>query len=103
MLAPALPYISRDLDIDEAGTQSTLSIFVLAFAFGPMVLGPLSEVFGRRPVFLWPTIWYLIWNIVCGLAHNKAIMVTGRFFGGLGASASFPVSVLLCSTASANL
>ncbi|CEN61252.1 hypothetical protein ASPCAL07914 [Aspergillus calidoustus] len=44
MLAPALEDISRDIHAGEEATNMVLSIFVLAFGCGPMVLSPLSEV-----------------------------------------------------------
>jgi MFS family permease len=50
MIAPSLSAIGEDLGIGEAETQLTLSIFVLAFAFDPLILAPLTEVFGRRTV-----------------------------------------------------
>jgi MFS family permease len=46
IMAPVLPIISRDLHTGDAMTQMTQSIFVLSFAFGPMVLAALTEVFG---------------------------------------------------------
>jgi MFS family permease len=92
MLAPALSSISRDLNIDDATTQMTLSIFVLSFAFGPMVLAPLSEIFGRKPVWIASGTFYVICSTVCGFANNNELMIAGRFFAGLGASAEFAVS-----------
>lgn len=51
-MAPVLSAIGEDLSIGDAEAQLTLSIFVLAFAFGPLILAPLTEVFGRRPVWI---------------------------------------------------
>ncbi|PYI04401.1 MFS general substrate transporter [Aspergillus sclerotiicarbonarius CBS 121057] len=65
MLAPALPSIGKDLNISDSEANMAVSIFVLAFAFGPMVLAPLAEVFGRRNVWLVCSAWYVIWNTVC--------------------------------------
>ncbi|MCJ1290234.1 hypothetical protein MMC34_001770 [Xylographa carneopallida] len=92
MMAPALPQIGSDLNIGDATTQMTLSIFVLSFAFGPMVLAPLAEIYGRRRVWLLSSIWYIIWNTVCGFARTNGLMIAGRFFAGLGASVEFAVA-----------
>jgi len=94
MMAPALSTIGEDLSIGDAEAQLTLSIFVLAFAFGPLILAPLTEVFGRRPVWILASLWYLLWNTVCGFAHKKSLMITARFLAGLGASGEFAVSAL---------
>ncbi|KAF2738581.1 major facilitator superfamily transporter [Polyplosphaeria fusca] len=92
MLAPALGVIGHDLEISAAEASMALSIFILAFAFGPLVLAPLSEVFGRRPIWIVGCTWYIIWNTVCGVSTNKGLMIAGRFLAGLGASAEFAVS-----------
>ncbi|KAJ5255819.1 hypothetical protein N7505_010970 [Penicillium chrysogenum] len=48
MVAPALPSLAADLKVtDEVVSQLMLSIFVLAYAVGPLFLGPLSEIYGR--------------------------------------------------------
>ncbi|OBT70455.1 hypothetical protein VE03_00258 [Pseudogymnoascus sp. 23342-1-I1] len=92
MMAPALPMISKDLHTTDATTQMTMSIFVLSFAFGPMVLAPMTEVFGRKPVWLISGCFYILWNTVCGFSKSNALMIAGRFFAGLGASAEFAVT-----------
>lgn len=90
-MAPALPIISQDLHTDDATTQMTLSIFVLRFAFGPMVLAPMTEVFGRKPVWLLSGCFYILWNTVSGFSKSNSLIITSRFFAGLGASAEFAV------------
>ena len=91
-MAPALAQIANALHINEEETQMALSIYVLAFAFGPLVLAPCSEVFGRKPVWLASSLWYIIWNLLCGFAGSKETMISARFFSGLGASSQFAVS-----------
>lgn len=94
MLAPALTVMSADLHISEAEASMALSIFILAFAFGPMVLAPCSEVWGRRPIWIVGGSWYILWNTLCGISKNRGLMITGRLMAGLGASAEFAVSEL---------
>jgi multidrug resistance protein len=57
-----------------------------------MFLGPLSEFFGRRPIYLvaWAT--YLIWIIPSAVAKNIETMIIARFFDGLSGSAFLAVS-----------
>lgn len=48
MVAPALPAMARELKVTNSVEQSLiLSIFALAYAVGPLFLGPLSEINGR--------------------------------------------------------
>ena len=91
MMAPALGQISQDLHATESTTQMTLSIYVLSFAFGPMVLAPMTEVFGRKRVWLVSGCFYILWNTICGFANSNSLMIATRFLSGLGASAEFAV------------
>lgn len=92
MLAPALETISNDLGTNSEETQLFLSIFVLAFAFGPMVLSPLAEAFGRRPVWIVASFSYILWNTVAGFSKSSGLLIASRLLSGLGASAEFAVS-----------
>ncbi|KAI0881308.1 MFS general substrate transporter [Annulohypoxylon maeteangense] len=92
MLAPALQSISADLHTGEEETQIFLSIFVLAFAFGPMILSPLAEVFGRRPVWILSSCFYILWNTVAGFSRTPGLMIASRVLSGIGASAEFAIS-----------
>ncbi|KAL2871461.1 MFS transporter [Aspergillus lucknowensis] len=92
MVAPALPSLAKDLHITDAvESQLALSVFVLAYAIGPLFLGPLSEIYGRVIVLQLSNLFYLIFNIACGVSQTKAQMIIFRFFSGLGGSA--PLSV----------
>jgi MFS family permease len=95
MMAPALSVIGKDLHIGDEQTQMSLSIFVLAFAFGPIFLAPLSEIIGRKKVWISSGCWYIIWNTVCGFANSNAVMIFARVMAGFGASAEYAVSMLL--------
>jgi multidrug resistance protein len=88
MVAPALGAIAREFNITNEVEQSlTLSIFVLAYAIGPLFLGPLSEMYGRVIVLQASNLLYLFFNLGCGLAQTKGQMIAFRFLSGLGGSA----------------
>lgn len=92
MVAPALPEMNKDLGVtDMVLSQMMLSVFILAYAFGPLFLGPLSEVYGRVPVLQLANLFFLIFNLVCGFAQNGAQMIVFRFFSGLGGSAPLAI------------
>jgi MFS family permease len=69
----------------------TLSIFVLGFAFGPLVLGPLSEVYGRVKVLQAANLFYFTFNTACGGSRSKGQLIAFRFLAGLGGSAALTV------------
>lgn len=58
MMAPALPQIAEHFNITNPTLVAmTLSIFLLSFAIGPLILGPLSEMYGRTWVCLLCKCW----------------------------------------------
>ena len=95
MVAPAISSISKDFNItNEVEQQLVLSVFVLAYAIGPLFLGPLSEIYGRVPVLQLSNLFYLVFNIACGFSQNKGEMIAFRFLSGLGGSAPLAVGYL---------
>jgi len=95
MVAPALTSLAKDLHITDAvESQLTLSVFVLAYAVGPLFLGPLSEIYGRVIVLQLANLFYLVFNIGCGVSQTKVQMIVCRFFAGLGGSAPLAVCPL---------
>lgn len=92
MVAPALTAVSREFDIKSpVEVELTLSIFVLAYAIGPLLFGPLSETFGRVRVIMWSNFFYLAWNLGCGFARNETQMLVFRFLSGIGGSAPLAI------------
>ena len=92
IMAPALSTIGSELHMSNIESVMALSVYLLATAFGPLLIGPLSEVYGRKPVLHATNIWFLIWNIVCGFAHSKGVLISARFLAGLGASAIYALA-----------
>lgn len=96
MLAPALAALGKDLHIDNSIVlEMTLSVFVLAYAIGPLFFGPLSEIYGRARVLLCANLGYLVFNTACGFCNSKGQMILFRLLAGIGGSA--PLSVCLDS------
>ncbi|KAI3341705.1 major facilitator superfamily domain-containing protein [Ustulina deusta] len=69
-----------------------LSTFVLGIALGPLFLGPLSEFYGRRPIYLVSWTMFVIWLIPSAVARNSATMLTVRFLDGFAGSAFLSVA-----------
>lgn len=94
IIAPALVTIAKDFEIaTKVEQQLVLSIMVLAYAVGPLLFGPLSEVYGRVPVLLFSNTMYLVFTIACGVSKRKSQLIAFHFLAGFGASAPFSVSL----------
>jgi DHA1 family multidrug resistance protein-like MFS transporter len=63
------------------------SLFVLGFAFGPMVFGPLSELYGRKTPLFAGFVIFAIFQIPVAVAQNLQTIFVCRFLGGFFASA----------------
>ena len=92
MVVPAMPALTRDLHITSSSvTQLTLSIYVLGWGLGPLILGPLSELYGRAPLLHLGQFGFLIFNALCGLARTSHTFLALRFISGVFGSG--PMSV----------
>jgi MFS family permease len=91
-MAPALSTIALELDMNSTESVMALSIYLLATAFGPLLIGPLSEIYGRAPILHTSNVWFLVWNIVCGFAKTKETLIAARFMAGFGASAIYALA-----------
>jgi hypothetical protein len=92
IMAPALPLIARELNMSSTESTMSLSIYLLATAFGPLFIGPLSEVYGRSVVLHASNVWFLVWNIVCGFANTGGVLIAARFMAGFGASSIYALA-----------
>ncbi|KAJ0341632.1 hypothetical protein COL922a_002071 [Colletotrichum nupharicola] len=89
IMAPALTNIAVELDMSLTESAMALSIYLLATAFGPLIIGPMSEIYGRQVVLHASSVWFLIWNVLCGFANTKGTLIAARFLAGFGASAIY--------------
>jgi DHA1 family bicyclomycin/chloramphenicol resistance-like MFS transporter len=84
---PGLPVIARALGASSAAMQQSLSVFVFAFGAGQLVLGPLSDRYGRRPVLIAGLAVFTLAGLACTFASNAGMLLAARFVQGLGACA----------------
>ncbi|POR33647.1 Putative transporter [Tolypocladium paradoxum] len=85
MVAPGLEAIGQDLHItSDLERALVLSIFVAAYALGPLLWGPLSELYGRVVVIQSSNAIFLLFNLGCGLARTEGQMIALRFMAGIG-------------------
>ena len=83
---PALGTLQSDLGATPAEASGTLSLFLYGFAAGQLVMGPLSDRFGRRPVMLLGLAIYAIFGMACALAWSPGWLLFFRLIEGIGAS-----------------
>ncbi|HEX5355927.1 MAG TPA: multidrug effflux MFS transporter [Aquabacterium sp.] len=85
---PALPQMQRELGLDPSHVQWTLSAMILAFGFGQLIWGPISDRFGRRPVLRWGLGFYVLASGLTMVAHDLSMMILARVAQGASLSAA---------------
>jgi len=86
MSLPALPIFVTALHATPGQAQLTLSLYMIGFAAGQLVLGPASDRFGRRPVMLAGLLVYSIAGAACAASVSIEQLIAFRFLQGTGAS-----------------
>jgi MFS family permease len=92
MLVPALGQILQDFHIDSYKGQIAFSVFFLGLGWAPFIIAPLSEIYGRRPIWLIGNAFYILWNSLAPVGNSLKFMVVCRFLSACGASVGICVS-----------
>lgn len=82
IISPATFALQREFGVGSVVSLLPLSLYVFALAFGPVVGGPLSETFGRKPVYIGTTFAGAMFTLGCGLTHSFAALCVLRFLAG---------------------
>jgi MFS family permease len=83
MFAPAIPQVMATFNSTSTLLSSfTVSVWVLGYFFGPLFLAPLSELYGRLPVYLTCNFLFTVFNVCTGLSPNLTSLIIFRFFCG---------------------
>jgi DHA1 family bicyclomycin/chloramphenicol resistance-like MFS transporter len=91
ILVPAIPGLVTALETDAGSVQLTVSLFLVGLALSQLVLGPLSDRFGRRPVVLAGLALTAISSAAAIAAWSVSGLVLARFVQSLGASTGMVV------------
>ena len=92
IILPAFPHMGADLGVSTQDLALTLSSFFIAFAFGQLLVGPLSDRFGRQWLVLGGLATFALGSLLCALADSLAFMIVGRVVQALGACAAVVLS-----------
>jgi MFS transporter, DHA1 family, multidrug resistance protein len=83
---PAMPEIGRLLDAPASQVQLTISVYLIGFASGQIVYGPVSDRYGRKPVLMTALVIFCVATLVCALAPGINALNAARLVQGFGAS-----------------
>jgi DHA1 family bicyclomycin/chloramphenicol resistance-like MFS transporter len=92
ILLPSLPQMAVSLEVSSAAVTSAITIFLAVFAVGQLVVGPISDRYGRRwPVLIGFAVFFA-GSIWCGLATDLPSLLVGRVIQAAGACATSVLS-----------
>lgn len=89
---PGLPDMAADLETRASLVQLSLTVFVVGLALGQLVVGPLSDAWGRRRPLLTGLVVYVLGSLVCLAAPTVEVLIAGRVVQAFGASAAIVLS-----------
>jgi MFS transporter, DHA1 family, multidrug resistance protein len=86
VVAPLLPELRRMFDAAEADVQFVLSAYLIGLCLAQLVLGALSDRYGRRIIVLVSLAVYSVMSVACALAPTLEWLIVARFFQACGAA-----------------
>ena len=92
MLVPALPVLATTFGSDISIAQMTVSLYMVGIACSQIIMGPLSDRFGRRPVLLAGLALMVAASAACIFAETLPQLIAARFLQALGGATGMVVS-----------
>lgn len=92
MYLPALPAVTRALGSSAATAQLTLTACLTGMALGQLVVGPMSDKWGRRKPLLLGMVVYVFATAICALAPTVELLIAFRLLQGLAGAAGIVIA-----------
>jgi DHA1 family bicyclomycin/chloramphenicol resistance-like MFS transporter len=83
---PALSATGATLSASASDVGLTMSAFVLSLALMPLMYGPASDRFGRKPIVLFGILLFVMGSVACALAPSLPVLLACRVAQGVGAA-----------------
>src|SRR5215211_2371368 len=94
----AIPSIQTDLEIEESTVQWTLTAYAITFGGFLLLGGRMSDLIGRRIVFIGGLVLFTLASLACGLAWSAGVLIVARAVQGLGAAIISPAALSIVTT-----
>lgn len=88
MYLPSMPTIARDFGVTEGDVQMTLNSYLIGFAAGQLIYGPMADALGRKPVILGGTLIFALASAGCAMSQDIGTFIGMRGLHGFAAAAA---------------
>lgn len=86
--APGVPQVLKEFhETSRVMAAFVVSVYILGFAIGPLIIAPMSELYGRIPLYNISNVLFVIFNVACALSKNMGMLIAFRFLAGCAGSA----------------
>jgi multidrug resistance protein len=86
--APGVPQVLRAFhETSNIMATFVVSVYILGFAIGPLIIAPMSELYGRMPLYNIANALFVVFNIACAVSKSMGMLVAFRFLAGCAGSA----------------
>jgi DHA1 family bicyclomycin/chloramphenicol resistance-like MFS transporter len=92
MYLPSFPTIVEDYRTNASLVQISLTTCLLGLGLGQLVIGPMSDVQGRRKPLLIFLIMYLVASVICAISPSIYLFIAARFLQGFAAAGGLVIS-----------
>lgn len=92
MLSPAVQQVMQEFNTSSTTFATfVVSIFVLGFACGPLILAPLSELYGRVLIYNVTNVLFCCFTVGCALSRGQSMLLAFRFLSGFAGVATITI------------
>lgn len=92
IVGPALPAIGNDFGVNERLLSWVFTIYILFFMIGTPLMAKLSDIYGRKTIYLVNILLFLAGSIITIASLSFEMVLLGRAIQGVGAGGIFPVA-----------
>lgn len=95
ILAAGFTDVASDYQIDVSQVSLTVGLYMMGLGLGCVIFSPTAILYGKRPVYLFSSVIFLVSAVWCALSPNFISLILGRIFQGIAVS---PVECLPSAT-----
>ena len=92
---PSLPEMTAYYQTTSSVTSYTMTIFFIFMAIGILILGPMSDKYGRKPILLGSILVALAFSIICAISPSIWLLIAARAIQAFGAGGMVAIATAL--------